>query len=138
VNGAQADGNAQQVTQELDDAAIRTVAHQRQRDDHLTQPCFGDGELEKHAVFWGHRRERIIQRDTGLVRLLMDKLAAYLVPGGQLANGLRSGQRLNCQILALTPRQLRRRANELIHVRTTHEKIRVPSSVLAPSTRFGV
>jgi hypothetical protein len=35
VNGAQTDGYAEPVTQELDDAAIRAAADQRQRDDHL-------------------------------------------------------------------------------------------------------
>src|SRR5208337_2882741 len=122
VNGAQADGYAQQVTQELDDAAIRAAAHQRQRDDHLAQPCFGDCELEKHAIFRRLGREGVIQRDTSLVRLLVDKLAAYLVPASQLTDGLRPGQRENGQILALTLRQLRRRATALIHVHTTNEK----------------
>ena len=42
VNGADADGYAQQVTHELDNAEIRTPAHQRQRDDHLAQPSLGD------------------------------------------------------------------------------------------------
>src|SRR5271166_3178254 len=83
-------------------------------------------------------REGVIQRDTSLVRLLVDKLAAYLVPASQLTDGLRPGQRQNGQILALTLRQLRRRATALIHVHTTHEKIRVPSSALAASTRLGV
>ena len=35
MNRADADGNAQQITQELHDAAIGAAAHQRQRDDHL-------------------------------------------------------------------------------------------------------
>jgi len=38
VNAAQADGHAQHVAQELDDAAIRAAADQRQPNDHLTQP----------------------------------------------------------------------------------------------------
>jgi len=42
VNAAHADGQAQQVTQELDDAAIRAAADQRQPDDHLAQPGLGD------------------------------------------------------------------------------------------------
>jgi hypothetical protein len=51
VNGAQADRYAQQVAQKLDDAAIRAVANQRQRHNYLTQPCFGDRELEQPAFF---------------------------------------------------------------------------------------
>jgi len=35
VDAAQADGHAQQVVQELDNAAIRAAANQRQRDDRL-------------------------------------------------------------------------------------------------------
>jgi hypothetical protein len=51
MNGANADGHAQQITQELHDAAIRTAADQSQRDDHLAQPCLGDGQLKQHLVF---------------------------------------------------------------------------------------
>ena len=51
MNGADADGHAQQITQELHDAAIRAAADQRQRDDHLAQPCLADGQLEQHVVF---------------------------------------------------------------------------------------
>jgi len=50
VNSAQADGQAQQVTHELDDAAIRAAADQRQPDDHLVQPGLGDRHLEQHLI----------------------------------------------------------------------------------------
>jgi hypothetical protein len=50
MNGADADGHAQQVTQELHDAAIRAAADQGQRDDHLAQPCRGNRQLEQHFV----------------------------------------------------------------------------------------
>jgi hypothetical protein len=51
MNGADADGHAQQVTQDLHDPAIGAAANQRQRDDHLAQPCLADGQLEQHVVF---------------------------------------------------------------------------------------
>ena len=50
VDVAQADGHAQQVAQELDDAAVRTAADQRQPDDHLAQPGLGDRQLEQHLL----------------------------------------------------------------------------------------
>jgi hypothetical protein len=55
MNGADADGHAQQITQELHDAAIGAAANQRQRDDHLTQPSLADGQVEQHVVFWRTR-----------------------------------------------------------------------------------
>jgi hypothetical protein len=55
VNGAHTDGYAQQVAHELKDAAIRAVANQRERDDHLTQPCLGDRQFEQYHIF-RHRR----------------------------------------------------------------------------------
>jgi hypothetical protein len=51
VNGAHTDGHTQEITQELGDAAIRAVADQRKRDNHLTQPRFGDRQLEQRFVF---------------------------------------------------------------------------------------
>ncbi len=55
VDAAQADGHTQQVAQELDDAAIRAAADQRQPDDHLAQPGIGDRQLEQHLMV-GRRR----------------------------------------------------------------------------------
>jgi hypothetical protein len=53
VNGAYADGCAQQVAHEFDNAEIRTAAHLRQRDDHLTQPSFGERYLEQDFIVAG-------------------------------------------------------------------------------------
>jgi hypothetical protein len=50
VNGAYADGYAQQVAHEFNNAEIRAAAHQRQRDDHLTQPSLGDRYLEQDMI----------------------------------------------------------------------------------------
>ena len=76
----------QQVTHELDDAEIRAAAHQRQRDDRLAQPSLGDLHLKQHLIVRSNRREGIIQSDAGLVRLLIDELAAHPVPGRQVAD----------------------------------------------------
>jgi hypothetical protein len=57
MNRADADRHAQQITQKLDDTAIRAAADQRQRDDHLAQPSLADGQVEQHVVFWRTRKE---------------------------------------------------------------------------------
>ena len=51
MNRADADGHAQQITQELHDTAKRAAADQGQRDDHLAQPSLADGQVEQHVVF---------------------------------------------------------------------------------------
>src|SRR4029453_1327980 len=53
----QADGHAQQVAQELHDAAVRAAADQRQPDDHLAQPGLGHRQLEQHRRVGRRRRE---------------------------------------------------------------------------------
>jgi len=116
VNSADTDGQTQQVTQELDDAAIRAVADQRQPDDHLAQPCLGDRQLEQHLMVGRRRREGVVQYRAGLVRLLVDELTAHPVPGGQIADRPRTGQGLDGQVLTLALRQHRRCANTSIHL----------------------
>jgi len=116
VDAAHADGHAQQITQELDDAAIRAVADQRQRDDHLAQPGLGDRHLEQHLVVRRRRQERVIQRRSSLMRLLVDELATDPVPGRQIADRPRTGQCLNGQVLTVALRQPRRCANTSIHL----------------------
>ena len=124
VNGADADRPAQHVTHELENAAIRTPAHQRQRDDHLAQPSLGDLYLEQHRIVRGGGDESLIQSATGLVCLLVDELAAHPVPDSQIADRLRSRQRHNGQLLTVNFRQPRRRANIPLHVRTHLKKSR--------------
>jgi hypothetical protein len=115
VDAADADGHAKQVAQELHDAAIRAAGDQRQADDHLAQPDLGHRQLEQHLAVRHGRREGISQCDAGLVRLLVDELAADTMPGGQVADRLRSRQRLNGQVLAVTSGQSRCCASTLIH-----------------------
>ncbi len=86
MNSADTDGQAQQVAQELDDAAVRAAADQRQPDDHLAQPGLGDRQLEQHLIVRRGRRERVVQYRAGLVRLLVDELAAHPMPGRQIAD----------------------------------------------------
>jgi len=138
VDAAHADGHAQQVAQELDDAAIRAAANQRQPDDHLAQPGLGHRQLEQHLNVRRGRREGVIQCGAGLVRLLVDELAADPVPGSQVADRLQTGQRLNGQVLAVALGQPRRCAITSVHTRTTTESMRVPSSVLAAPTQLHV
>jgi len=138
MDAAQADRHAQQVAQELDDAAIRAAADQRQPDDDLAQPGLGDRQLEQHLAVRRGRREGVVQYRAGLVRLLADELAAHPVPGGEITDRLRAGQRLNGQVLAVTPGQPRRCGITTVHTRTTAESVRVPSSALGPPTQHHV
>jgi hypothetical protein len=64
------------------------------RDDHLAQPSLGDLYLEQHLIVRGSGDESIIQRETRLVRLLVNEFAAHPVPAGQIADCRRSRQRL--------------------------------------------
>src|SRR4051794_6351945 len=120
MNGTDADGDAQQVTQELHDAAIRTTADQRQPDDHLAQPCLGDRQFEHHLIVRSGRQESVIQRRARLVSLLVDELAADPVPSRQIADRCRSRQRLNGQVPPVSFRQQRRGANASIHLAPTN------------------
>jgi len=138
VDAAQADGQAQQVTQELDDAAIRAAADQRQPDDDLAQPGLGHRHLEQHLAVRHGRREGVVQYRAGLVRLLVDELTAHPVPDGEITDRLRAGQRLNGQVLAVPPGQPRCSANTSVHTRTTAEIVRVPSSALGSPTQHHV
>jgi len=117
VNGADADRPAQHVTHELENAEIRTAAHQRQRDDHLAQPSLGDLYLEQHRVVRGGGDESVIQSATRLVLLRINEFTAHPVLEGQIADRLRSCQRQDSQLLTVTLRQPRRHANIPIHAR---------------------
>jgi len=86
VDAADADRQAQHAAQELDDAAIRAAADQRQPDDHLAQPGLGHRHLEQHLIVGHRRQERVIQRRANLVRLPVDELAADPVPDRQIAD----------------------------------------------------
>src|SRR5208283_3128126 len=72
--------------------------------------------------------ERVIQSVTRLVRLLVNKFAAHPVPGRQIADRCRPRQRLNGQVLAVTPWHCRRRPNASIHLAPPLKKVRVSPS----------
>jgi hypothetical protein len=139
VDVAQADGQAQQVAQELDDAAVRTAADQRQSDNHLAQPGPGDRQLEQHLILPHGGREGLVQCCTSLVRLLVDELPAHPVPAGQVADRLRTGQGLDREDLAVALGQRSdRRANTSVHTRLTGENPKVPSPTPTAPTQLHV
>src|SRR5271167_3404287 len=92
------------------------------------QPCLGDQQLEQNLIVRRRRRESIIQGDASLVRLVVNELAAHPVLGSQITDRPRSRQGPNGQVLTVALGQPRRRPATLVHIRTTTEKIRVPSS----------
>src|SRR3954452_2426005 len=71
--------------------------------------------------------------------LLVDELAAHPVPGGQVADRLRTGQRLDGQVLAAALGQRPdRRTNTSGHTRLTGETPKVPSPTPAAPTQLRV
>jgi hypothetical protein len=104
MDGAHTHRDTQQVTDEFDDAATRAAAYQRQPDDHLAQPAPGDRQFEQHLVVRRRGPESIVQCDAGLVRLLVNELAAHPVPGRHIADRLRSRQDLNGQLFTVVLR----------------------------------
>jgi hypothetical protein len=88
VDAAHTDRDAQQVAQEFNDAATRAAANQRQRDDHLAHPGLGDRQLEQNFIVRRRQPESVVQRDAGLVRLLVDELAAHPMLVRQIADRL--------------------------------------------------
>ncbi len=71
---------AQQVAQELDDAAIRAAADQRQRDDHLASQVWSPPVRTAPPRRARRARRRRSERRTGLVRLLIDELGGQGLP----------------------------------------------------------
>ena len=80
------------------------------------EPRLGHRQLKQHPVVPRGRHEGVVSCHDSLVRLLVDELAADTVPGGQVADRLRTGQRLNDQGLAVASGQSRRCASTLIQL----------------------
>ena len=125
VYSAFADVHAQQVTQELNDAAVRTAADQRECNDDLAQPPAGDLQLEQHLLAGVRRvdRKRFVQRSAGLALLLVDELAAHAVLGGQFRDRFRARQRPNGQVKTFALRQPRCRTPGSIHANASPQKM---------------
>jgi hypothetical protein len=65
--------------------------------------------------------------------LLIDELAAYAVPSCQVADRRRSRQRLNSQVLAGMPHQMK----EALRRRDAGEPMRdMPAPTMSPTARF--
>jgi hypothetical protein len=92
MDGAHGDSIVEEVTAQLDDAAVRAVADQDQAKGQLLQPGFGDGHMEENAVgVWVGRCKSVVQSVFGLGGLLVDKLAADVVVVGELGDRSRAG-----------------------------------------------
>ena len=101
VHRAQCDVPVQEVAEQFDDGPIRGMTDQHQREDQLAQPRLGDRKVKENILVLGSGMERLTERLTGGVGLLVEELAADLLVPGQLGNGLSSGEQLDSQILPL-------------------------------------
>jgi hypothetical protein len=81
---AQGQGEIEDILEELDDAAERTVADEHQAEDDLAEQGFGDGDREQDLLVvgpgWG---ESLVESLLGLVGLLIDEFAADVVGVGK-------------------------------------------------------
>jgi len=102
VDRTQRDAVVEQITQQFDNAAERTMTDQHQAEDQLSQPRLGHRQIEEHLIVSSLvRAEGFVQGLRGGGGLLVNKLATDLVIAGQLANGLCPSQGLDGQLLAL-------------------------------------
>jgi len=67
----------------------------------LPQPGLGHGEVKEDTVLVGSRVEGVAEGLVGPVGLLVDELAADVVLGGEVSDGLCAGQSSEGQLLAL-------------------------------------
>jgi hypothetical protein len=82
-------------------AAGGAVADEDQAEGQLAQPGLGDGEVQEDAAVLGVGVEGGVEGLLGLVGLLVDELAADVVLGGEVGDGLCAGEGLQGRALAL-------------------------------------
>jgi hypothetical protein len=85
------------VRQQFDHAAGRTMADQNQAQDQLPQPRLGDREVEEDVIGSGQGSEGLAEDRFGGVNLLIDELPADLVLTGQPGDRFGPGERLDGQ-----------------------------------------
>jgi hypothetical protein len=85
VDRAHGEVEIEEVAEQFGDAAERAVADQDQGEDELADPGLGDWEVEEDPVVVGGSvgGEGVIEGVLGLVGLVIDELAADLVPVGE-------------------------------------------------------
>ena len=77
------------------------MASQNQAEDELTQPKFGDEQVEEDIFVRDRWSEYLVETFSGDVKLLIDKLTTDLMFLGELADRLRAGEILDGQGLPL-------------------------------------
>src|SRR5437016_3185812 len=102
VDRAQGDRVVEKIAEQFDDPAEGTMTDQHQAEDELPQPGLSHRQIKEHRVLRACvRRKGLVKRLLGGSGLLVDKLATDLVIQGELGDGIRPGQSLNGQVLAL-------------------------------------
>ena len=84
MHRAQCDAPVQEVAEQFDDGPIRGMTNQHQCQDQLAQPRLGDRKVKENIRVLRLRMERLTQRLTGRVGLLVEELAADLMFPGQV------------------------------------------------------
>ena len=101
VHGPQGDPIIEEVTQQLDHAAVRTMADPYQGQDQLPQPSLGDRQVEQDVIGRMRGSEGPAKSRLGSVGLVVEEFATDLVLPGQLGDRLRPGEDLNGQVSPL-------------------------------------
>ena len=106
VHGPQGDRIIEEVAEQFDDAAGRTMADQDQAQDQLPQPGRGDRQVEEDLVGRCRRRgEGLVEGLLGGVDLLREELSADLLLPGQRRDRFGAGEDLDGQISPLLGEQ---------------------------------
>jgi hypothetical protein len=105
VDDAQGEGVVEEVAEQFVDAAQRAVADEDQAEGQLVQPSLGDGKVKEDGAVLGVRVEGVSEGLLRFVGLLVDELAADVMGGGEVADGLCAGEGVEGQMLALVRRE---------------------------------
>ena len=92
MHGANRHVDAEEIAAKFVNAAIGTVAEERQGEGGLLEPMLGDRQLEEHLIVAGGGREGVVEGGLEHGRaLLIDNLQADACVVSQTGDGLVSG-----------------------------------------------
>ena len=101
VDVAQGEVVVEEVVEEFDDTAQRTVPDEDQSECELADPVFGDGQVEQDRIVGGWWVEGVVECVSCEVLLLVDELAADVRVLRESGDGLCAGQSVEREALSL-------------------------------------
>ena len=101
VDVAQREVVVEEVVEEFDDAAERTMPDENQTECELADPAFGDGQVEQYRIVGGWWVEGVGKGVSCEVLLPVDELAADVRVLRESGDGLCAGQCVECEALSL-------------------------------------